>query len=165
MNFSETTLQILYNGNWTEKRLLPNEQFLDKYKKAGYTIHPSALDILQRFGNLSFSFPTKTKGKPKALKGYIQNFHFNVDRTFSVCDKEDIDDFGKCIGTILCPVGESDNRHSIVTIAEDGRVFAYQDAFISLYGNNYVDAMEVLCKEKQPIKMLIYDGKPLNFLV
>lgn len=156
MNFSETTLKILYAGGWTEDRLLPSNSFIEKLTQAGYKPHAAALEVLQRFGGLKFSHVDSD--------GYRWNFHFDIDRTIAICDIEDIEDYGNCIGTILCPVGEIDNGHLLLTVANDGRIFSYFNPFICFDGINYSDAIERYCiRPGTTIKRLAYDGKPLVF--
>jgi hypothetical protein len=156
MVFSEKSMQILRDGGWTEDRLLPADSFIEKLTKAGYTPHPAALEVLQQFGGLEFSH--------EDLEGYRWRFHFDIDRTISICDIEDIEDYGNCIGTILCPVGEFDNGHFLVAVSEDGRVFSYFNPFICLDGVNYIEAIERYCmRPGTTIKRLVYDGNPLEF--
>lgn len=61
MDFSEITLQVLQTGGWTEDRFLPPDSFVEKLTKAGYKPHAAALELLQRFGGLRFSFETDAK--------------------------------------------------------------------------------------------------------
>ena len=133
MMFSDKTSQILHAGGWTEDRLLPADSFIEKLTKAGYKPHAAALEVLQRFGGLEFSFQINTRGK-KVLEDYILHFHFDIDRTIAICDIEDLEDYGNCIGTNLCPVGEYNNGHFMVAVAEDGRVFSYYNPFIESRG-------------------------------
>lgn len=162
MDFSEKALHILHAGGWTEDRLLPADDFVNKLTEAGYKPHAAALEVIQRFGGLNFSFQVDSKGH-KALEGYIQRFHFDIDRTIAICDIEDIEDYGNCIGTILCPVGEDRNGHTLVAVSEDGRVFSYFNPYICLDAMNYIEAIEKYCTEGAPIKRLVYDGNPLLF--
>jgi len=156
MLFSEKTSKILHTGGWSEDRFLPADTFIEKLTKAGYAPHVAALEVLQRFGGLEFSY--------KDLDGYIRHLHFDIDRTIAICDIEDIEDYGNCIGTTLCPVGEYGDGYAIIAVAEDGRVFSYFNPSIALHGMNYVEAIERFStRPGTSIKKLVYDGNPLNF--
>lgn len=156
MYFSEEALHILHAGGWTEDRLLPQGCFIEKLTTAGYTPHPAALEVLQRFCGLELSY-SDTDGNKRSL-------HFDIDRTISVCDIEDIEDYGNCIGTTLCPVGVYGDNYALIAVAEDQRVFSYFNPTTALHGYNYLEAIERLCTQPaNVIKKLVYDGNPLEF--
>ncbi len=161
MNFSEKTLKILHECGWTEDRFLHPDTFVVKLTNAGYKPHAAALEFLQRFGELKISFLADTKGY-KELEGHMRSCNFKIDNTISSCDIDDIEDYGNCIGTILCPVGEMETC-SIIAVAEDGRVFSYFNPYVCLDAMNYIEAIEKYCTEGAPIKRLVYDGNPLLF--
>lgn len=157
MIFSQHTLAILKAGGWSESRTMDGDIYASKLKERGFIPHEAALTFLRKFGELEFSFPSKK------YRNCNNDCHFNIDKVLGVCDIEDINDFGNCIGTKLCPVGEIEKRNAIVAVAEDGRVFAYYSPFITLIANNYFDAFGVFFEEKSEIKTLPYTGDALQF--
>jgi len=157
MQFSDHTLRILHQGEWNSQRHIATDDYRKLLLNAGYRPHTAALELLEQFGGLQFTFPSAK------LTGYMVEFDFNLEQTLAVCDIDDIIDYGKCIGTVLCPVGEANNGHAILAVGDDAHVFAYFNPFISLLGHSFVEAIETLCLQKDPIKQLTYDGNPLVF--
>lgn len=157
MPFTEKTITILRANGWSENRLLPTKEYEKKLIAAGYKPHTAALEFLSKFEGLTVSFES-SKYDDK-----INNCHFDLDKSIAVADIDDIEDFGACIGAALCPIGEMNRKNSIVAIAEDGRVFGYYSPYISLLGNNYFDAINIICSEEKPICTLLYTGAKLIF--
>ncbi len=157
MIFSENTKIILNAGGWSEARKYPRSEIQKKYQEKNLTLHSAALDFMEKFADLNFKF------RSEAYDGELNLFHFMLGATTALADPEDILDYSECIGENLCPIGEMNRGNSIVTMAEDGKIFTYYSPFISLYAFNYIDAINGFCDEKQPLKTLPYTGEKLDF--
>jgi hypothetical protein len=150
-------MHVLTDGGWSAQRKLSKDKFIRLLKDAEIAPNDAALQFLEKFGDLHLTFAS---GK----KSGTNQFHFELEEALDSCFKRDIQDYGDSIGTPLCPVGELNRGNSIIAIASDGRVYSYFSPFISLEGMDYVDAIERFCTEDKPIKTLIYQGQPLDFL-
>ncbi len=159
MIFSENTKIILNAGGWSEGRKFPIAEIQRKFQEKNLALHSAALNFLENFADLKFRYNSK-----KYDDG-VNDFHFILDRTLGVAAPEDIMDFSDCIGVKLCPIGEMNRRNSIVTMAEDGRIFTFYSPFITLHALNYFDAINNICLEKSSIKTLPYTGEKLDFTV
>lgn len=159
MQFSENTKIILTSGGWSDSRKYPVSEIHKKFQENNLKLQSAALKFLESFADLKFVF------KSNKYNYGINEFHFILDRTIGIADPEDIIDFSECIGKNLCPIGEMNKGNSVITMAEDGKIFTYYSPFISFYALNYVDAINGFCDEKQPIKTLPYTGEKLNFSV
>ncbi len=159
MMFTENTKNILKVGGWSEARKFPISEIQKKYQEKNLALHSAALNFLENFANLEFQY------KSNKYNDEIDEFHFMLDRTVLIADPEDIMDFSDCIGVKLCPIGEMDRGNSVVTMAEDGRIFTYYSPFITLYSLNYFDAINEFCSEGRSIKTLPYTGEKLDFTV
>ncbi len=158
MNFTESTKIILNAGGWSETRKYPRSEIQKKYQEQKLALHDAALHFLENFADLKFQYDSK-----KYDYG-VNRFHFMLDRTVGIADPEDILDFSECLGKNLCPIGEMNKGNSIVTMAEDGKIFTYYSPFISLYAFNYIDAINGFCDEKQPLKTFPYTGEKIYFI-
>lgn len=150
-------MSVLRDGGWTAQRRLCKDKFIRLFNEAEIASNDAALQFLEKFGDLRFTFASKKSSG-------INQFHFDLEGALDSCFKRDIQDYGGSIGTTLCPVGELNRENSIIAIASDGRVYSYFSPFISLEGADYVEAIERFCNEDKAIKTLIYQGQPLDFL-
>lgn len=150
-------MSVLRDGGWTSHRRVSKEKFIRLLNEAEIAPNDAALQFLEKFGDLRFTFASRKISEKN-------QFHFDLEEALDSCFKRDIQDYGESIGTALCPVGELNRGNSMIAIASDGKVYSYFSPFISLEGMNYVDAIERFCNEDKPLKTLIYEGQPLDFL-
>lgn len=159
MKLSEKALKILHANGWTEDRNLNTDLYAQKLRDAGCKPHSAVLRFLARFEGLDIIF------KSTDYNDHINQFHFVLARAIAIADIDDIEDFGQCVGTNLCPIGEIDRGNSTLAIAEDGRVFSWYSPFISLIANTDIEAINAICAETSSLKTLVYTGEPLDFTI
>lgn len=158
MKLHEDARAILENEGWCGKAIGDIALIIKTLQNANFIVHAAAIDFLRKFGGLNITFPSaKYDGKNDEV-------HFLAERTAAICDMDDINDFGEAIGTTLCPVGEINRRHSIVAIAEDGRVFSFFSPFVTLEAYDFEGAINNFFIYTKPIKTINYEtGKRMDF--
>lgn len=149
---------LLNNHDWKGAALVDLNSMVKTLEDAGFRVHEAARNFLKKYGGLKIAFVSLK------YDGEHDEVHFIAERTAAICDLDDIIDFGNAIGVALCPVGEINRRHSIVAIADDGRVFSFFSPFVTLQAFNFEDAMNNFFVYTGSVKTIAYEqGKVMDF--
>lgn len=149
-SFSDRTLARLRAAGWTAERSVSTAPYERAVAAEGYVLHPAARQFLQEFGGLVFAFEGVSQGHPVR-----RLFHFAADTTAANWGGALSEwDWPARVRAPLCPIGEAESGTSLLAMDPDGCVYAGMDDWIALVGNSGADAIEALCAERGPLRMI-----------
>ena len=146
---TDETRRLLHKAKWKEGAQIDIGRFRDRLLTAGYKISPAVENFLSRFGGIKVVIP-----HPK-VAGSKSTFHFNaavaVERVF----KSTVDEYSTHAGEELCVVGEAENGYLTLMVGPSGKMYAGQDDFLYLVGNDAEASIERLCSHEdfEPIEV------------
>lgn len=128
------------------------QEILHKLSQDGIQVHSAAKAFFAKFGGFSARFKSKDEG--------FNWFHFDLGRDFY--DIDDVLDYGRALGKSLCPIGQADRDHLYLVMDEEGGVYGYFSPYIFKLGDDYNEAIENICNERNDLPSATYEGRPIQ---
>jgi hypothetical protein len=135
--FSKETKMVLRKNGWTQERKIDITKIVKYLEKEGYVVFEIVRDFLSQFGGMHFEIPII--GLP-----VMEKFNFDAIEAASGIYIELVKTYEECTAERMIPVGEN-NFHYTFFMSESGKMYAGFDDILVFLGNNYEDALEVLC--------------------
>lgn len=158
MEITGRALYFLRKYGWSEERNVDISEYVALLEKNGYEVFDCVKEFLRSFGGLylmpSTNWSDVYKKENKDGAGYDLRscyVHFDVlsvqESYFesSYCER-----YEARIGEKLVPIGETEKGYISLMMSETGRVFGIYEAYMGLYGNNYVEALETIYWDRKP---------------
>ena len=158
MEITGRALSFLKKYGWSADRNVDISEYVNLLEKNGYIVFDCVKEFLRNFGGLylmpSESWSDVYKKENKDAAGYDLRscyVHFDVlavpeSHSDSSCNKR----YEARIWEKLVPIGETEIGYISLMMSETGRVFGVYEAYMGLYGNNYVEALETIYWDRQP---------------
>lgn len=147
-NASPETLKRLQELGWHPDRSVSDDVERWKRELAEFAIFDVAETVLTEFGGL------ECKEQGPGIEAARSKF--SLDPTLALGEGDRFDDFEKEIDRRLYPLGEVDGGHAFLAIADDGRIYAMEQALWHV-GDDIWDALDRLMRGR---KMPIVVGYP-----
>ena len=158
MEITGRALHFLRKYGWSEERNVDISEYVNLLEKNGYVVFDCVKEFLRNFGGLylmpSTNWSEVYKKENKDGAGYDLRacyVHFDVlvvpeAHSDSSCNKR----YEARIGEKLVPIGQTEKGYISLMMSETGRVFGVYEAYMGLYGNNYVEALETIYWDRGP---------------
>ncbi|MEN8220867.1 MAG: SUKH-3 domain-containing protein [Pseudomonadota bacterium] len=131
--FSKTTLKLLYQAGWFEKRKVNISEFIQVLHEEDFSLPKKVAQFLKSFGKLKIKQPGG------------DYFHFDViEATLSVDTDWVKQDYSERVGEKLCIIGEAFNGYMTLCMSPQGEVYAGFDDTLVYVGTSGYDAIEAL---------------------
>lgn len=134
---AEKTISVLSSAGWSSYRSRDISEFAVFLEGRGFAMFPAAKTVLSMFGGLEFSF---------FINDRAESFHFSPQLALGDgYEHEDFDEVEERIGESLVVIGEARRRNMIMFVSESGRIFAMTGYYISKFGDDIYEALDMLC--------------------
>jgi len=143
MQLSQLTRNILENAGWSPLRKIDIKSYEEALLADGYQINDSVRNFLSEFGGLEINHPAYR------VQGEEDKSHFDPIRAIGGIYHETVEEYEKRVGENLVVIGEGYNGHLVFLISESGKVFGAYDDYLTLLGNNIIEALEAICERKE----------------
>ena len=141
--FSKETARYLERAGWTVETVVDTSSFEKLLREAGFTIHDAALSFLAKFGGFEIKHPHAK------VSDITDNMQFDISKVVRDIRPAHVEDFGRIVGSPLCPIGEAARGYFVLMMDETGAVYgAYGDFFV-IIGASGFEAIEALCSGKE----------------
>ncbi|MBI4859726.1 MAG: SUKH-3 domain-containing protein [Candidatus Riflebacteria bacterium] len=126
----------------------------EAWKSDGYTPPETVLGFLSRFGGLHF------RSSPLEGLPVQEDFHLDARLATQGAYPDQVADGAELVGSALTPIGEAQNRHLVLLMAEDGRVFALGDRGVYSVATSGPDLIEFFTAGGRSLKKLDGSWQP-----
>ena len=147
MEISEVTRKLLEKAGWATDRTTDISLYEKVLAADGYTINNTTQEFLRQFGGLEI---THTHFRVANVTCKINFDHIHVVNGIF---RERVETYEEQIGETLVVVGEIRSRHSVLMISISGKIYAGFDDNLIRFGNNAIEAQEIMCKGKETVKI------------
>ena len=137
--FSDKTYQLLIKAGWQEGRKVQINNEIEFLQKSNFNLSKLIKDFLGEFCGLCIKHPHRHK--PENID-YFEISAIKANETF---DFEWVYEYSRRTQKYLVPIGESSRGYMILTMAEDGSVYAGYDDFLIKIADSGEEAIEALC--------------------
>jgi hypothetical protein len=150
--FSTETLVLLHNAGWKEGRYVEIKNYEEVLNNEGFSIHDCVKNLLKEFANLTVIHP---HAKVSNEKDY---FHFDVSKAVKGRDPYWVkEDYRVRVGKNLCIIGEAFRGYMVLSMSDDGNVYAGFDDILVHVGISGDDAIEALCTGRKLLEIPDYE--------
>lgn len=141
--FSAETAKYLERAGWTADLVVDTSSFERLLREAGFFVNDAALSFLKKFGGLEIKHPHAK------VSDMTDNMHFDISVVVRDILPSTVEDYGRIVGSSLCPIGEAARGYFILMMDENGAVYGAYDDFFVRVGPSGLEAIEALCSGKE----------------
>lgn len=142
--FSSETEVFLKKAGWRKGRAVNIDDYIHVFENETFTIPESVINFLREFGGLTVMHPHAK------VPGAMDFFTFNVNKAIQDHDHLWVkEDYSKRVGKTLCIIGQAFRDYMVLSMSDDGEVYAGFDEFLVHVGSSGDQAIENLCLGKE----------------
>ncbi|MFJ4657989.1 SUKH-3 domain-containing protein [Nocardia sp. NPDC088792] len=146
------TARAITDSGWLPSRRIDITTWVERLEAEGYNVSPSAVAILQNFGDLALHPPAI----PEALWPASPLFFDPIDVGHGMYER--YIDLESAIGHRMTPLAADSAGTTFVLILDDGRVVSDSVQGLYLLADTFPDALDLLLRRhRTPDLLLAYD--------
>jgi hypothetical protein len=146
---SEEVNELLQQAGWTPDYSVDTSEYKRCLEEAGFTVFPTVLDFLKRFGGIRVS------GIDPSTETQYEWFTVDPIRAHDMKPLRFYSKLTTLLGQSVCPVGTAAAAHMVLIMDTEGKFYTIYERGVYYMGNTVPEAFQNLCKESRYYKLIL----------